>query len=63
MWEEKKELGSEHLQVLLTSLLHTHTHWAWQGHRKGMPMYMMASLAIRTAFDVAKPLVIATVLR
>ena len=64
----ERGVNCEHMQVLLTNLLQK--HWEWQEHRRKdwepgkfryKTMYM-ASLDVKTAFDVARPSVVSKVL-
>ena len=64
----RREVNCEHMQVLLTSLLQK--HWEWQEDRRldleprkfrYRTMYL-ASLDVKTAFDVARPRVVSKIL-
>ena len=57
-------VNCEHMQILLTNLLQK--HWEWQEIRRmdlepcNFKTMYMASLDVKTAFDVAKPSVVLT---
>ena len=64
----ERGVNCEHMQVLLTNLLQK--HWEWQENRRKdwepskfryKTMYM-ASLDVKTAFDVARPSVVSKIL-